>query len=212
MRDEIPTAEQVPQLDDFVEPKPDPAEIAREAEEKVFFASPITHHPSPAFESPHARLEGWERRLHAVLACAAREPYVLGSHDCFRVACAVLEALTGVDRWPEFDGRYRTYRQSLVILREYADKAVAAREADTRHPPPITHRQKASTFDDAFDGFFGVQACAAAFARRGDIVKILDDNCTAHLGVSIGREIAVLRETGLMTVPLSTGVCCWRIG
>lgn len=197
-REQAPDGQSV---EDLAVAELDPVEVAREAEEIAFFSTARASRAVPD-PSPQSRVEGWERRYQAVLDRAAREPYVLGSHDCFRVACAVLEALTGVDRWPEFAGRYRTYRQSLVILREYADKAVAEREADTHHPSPITHHPKASTFDDAFDGFFGIGHCAASFARRGDVVKVLDPNGTAHLGVCIGREIAVLRETGLMTVPL----------
>src|SRR5262245_28821615 len=48
------------------------------------------------------RLPGWEKRLHAVIAAAGDRAYKLGEHDCFRVACLDVEALTGVDLWAEW--------------------------------------------------------------------------------------------------------------
>src|SRR5689334_10945784 len=103
---------------------PDSRAIAEDAEEKAFFASTL---PPSAFRLPpssgYARLEGWERRYQAVLDAFAGRPYVLGENDCFRLTCAMFEALTGIDHWPEFSGRYQTRRESLALIREYADRA-----------------------------------------------------------------------------------------
>src|SRR5690349_23490261 len=170
-----------PVADDFIVASPDPAVIEQEAADKAFFASdlpPSAFRLPPSGESRYARLEGWERRYQAVLDATARQPYALGENDCFRLACAMLEALTGVDRWPEFAGQYKTYRESLVLLHQYG-----------------------SSFDAAFDWFFGVPHCAPGYARRGDIVKVLDANGTAHLGVSTGTQVAVFREHGLSYEP-----------
>src|SRR5690242_15369669 len=106
------------------------------------------------------RLEGWESRLHAVLEAAREKPYVLGEHDCFRVACRVVEALTGEDRWPEFDGKYSTTRDAKRLL--------------ARH---------GASFEAAFDWFFGVPAVSPRQARRGDILAVQTSDGEKHLGV-----------------------------
>lgn len=135
------------------------------------------------------RLEGWESRLAGVLEWARGRSYQLGEHDCFRVTCRVVEALTGVDRWPQFAGRYSTRRESLALLKQYG-----------------------SSFDAAFDWFFGVPHESWRMARRGDIVKCVDETGEAHLGVCTGGEIAVLREHGLTFEPLPAAHHCWRVG
>lgn len=139
------------------------------------------------------RLEGWERRYQAVLDAARDTPYELGVHDCFRVACAVVEALTGVDRWPQWAGRYATKREALELL--------------ARH---------GGSFEAAFDWFFGVDHEPPRFARRGDIVALAEPDSFSrsekHLGVCTGADAAFTLERGLAFVPVKACICCWRIG
>lgn len=135
------------------------------------------------------RLQGWESRLAALIEDARAKPYKLGEHDCFRMACAAVEALTGVDRWPQWSG-YRTRREALRLL---ASKG---------------HR----SFDEAFSWLFGEQPAPMAMARRGDICKLVDDRGEAHLGVCTGSGIAVLVETGLSFIPRTACAHCWRVG
>lgn len=134
------------------------------------------------------RIEGWEARLAAIVEAARVRPYVLGEHDCFRVACEVVEALTGVDRWLEFVG-YRTKREALVLL--------------ARH---------GATFEAAFDWFFGAAHVDVRLARRGDIVALADETGEKHLGVCLGLNAAYLAPTGLVQVPTRQGLCAWEVG
>ena len=147
------------------------------------------------------RLEGWERRLFDVIEDARVQPYVLGEHDCFRVACRVIDALTGIDRWPEFKG-YKTRREAL-------------RNIATR----------GKSFTDAGDWFFGVQGMPPALARRGDIAAITTDEPIKnneglivgeykehHLAVVMGKQCAGLTESGLVWLPVKTALCAWRVG
>lgn len=134
------------------------------------------------------RLEGWEERLAAVIERARATPYRLGEHDCFRVACATVQALTGVDRWPEFAG-YRTKREALARIAE-----------------------RGSNFEAAGDWFFGGGRCDVKLARRGDIVAFSSLNGEKHLGVCLGEETACLTEGGLSRVPTAACICAWRIG
>lgn len=135
------------------------------------------------------RVEGWERRLDAVMQATQNEPYVLGQHDCFRVACQAVEALTGADLWSEWAGKYSTQREALRLIAEYGG----------------------GTFNDAASRLFRTEPERPLYARRGDILKYAE-NGTPHLGVCRGRNVAVLGEKGLLSVPLSSCECVWKIG
>lgn len=133
------------------------------------------------------RLEGWETRLALLIEEARHAPYALGTHDCFRLACRAVEALTGVDRWPEFAG-YSTRREALALL--------------ARH---------GSSFEDAFDWLWGTRI-EARLARRGDLVCVQTEDGEKHLGVVTGPEAAFLAPPGLIWVPLAACRCGWRVG
>lgn len=135
-----------------------------------------------------ARLEGWDKRLAQVIESARDKPYQLGEHDCFRVTCQTVEALTGVNRWPDFAG-YKTVRDALALI--------------ARHGP---------TFERAFDRFFGSPNVDVRCARRGDIVAVAAADGQKHLGVCLGSQSAVLQSTGLQFVPTMTCLCAWRVG
>lgn len=135
-----------------------------------------------------ARLDGWESRLHDVIEDARHRHYKLGEHDCFRLACRVVEALTGIDRWPEFAG-YTTKRQALQALAYYGHSFVAAG-----------------------DRFFGVEHQPIRMARRGDVMGYCDLMGEWHLGICIGRNVALLDEAGLAFMDLAVCSCCWRVG
>lgn len=134
------------------------------------------------------RLDGWEGRLARVLEAARAQPYALGRHDCFRVACLAVEALTGRDLWTPFAGTYRTRKGALRRIAEYG-----------------------GDFDAAAAKLFGVPASPAAFARRGDILKYVAPGGEPHLGVCNGADVALLSERGLVFLPLTECACCWRI-
>lgn len=135
------------------------------------------------------RQEGWEERLEAVLAAAAARPYAVGTSDCFRLACDVVEALTGIERWSEWAGRYGTEREALRLLAEYG-----------------------STFEAAFDWFFGVPRVGVRLARRGDIAAYTDARGQKHLGVVIGAQALVYGPDGLVRVGLLECGAAWRVG
>lgn len=137
-----------------------------------------------------ARTQGWESRLMAVVEAARVEPYVLGVHDCFRFACRAVEALTGADLWSEWAGRYRTRRQALRRIHEYAGAG----------------------FTEAGSKLFGGSPVPCAQARRGDVLEYRDDRGEQHLGVCVGADVAVLAEQGLAFVRLSRCRHAWRVG
>lgn len=135
------------------------------------------------------RVAGWESRLAAVIEAARTRPYSLGEFDCFCLACQVVNALTGVDRWPEFAGRYRTKREALLLLHEHG-----------------------RSFSDAARWFFGGATRPLPYARRGDIVEYRDVTGEYHLGVVTGAQFVCIHETGLIEVPMREAGACWAVG
>lgn len=134
------------------------------------------------------RIEGWELRLHAVIEAARHQPYVLGEHDCFRLACRVIEALTGIDRWPEFVG-YTTKREALAKLAQFG-----------------------SNFEAAGDWFFGVERGPMKRAMRGDICALTDDVGEKHLAVLVDHRAACMLPQGLLFIDAARCHCAWRVG
>lgn len=141
--------------------------------------------------SPRAeRLDGWEARLAEVFKAASAEPYVLGQHDCFSVACAAIKALTGADHWPAWQGTYSTQREALRRIVEFDERGFTA----------------------AFSRLFGVLPMAMENARRGDIAAFVDPRGMPHLGIVTGVSVAVLGEQGMLHVNRSACAHVWMIG
>ena len=138
---------------------------------------------------PADRIEGWEGRLAAVIDAACCTPYVLGQHDCFRLACEAVNALTGVDHWPAWAGRYHTPREALRLLAE-----------------------NGGSFTAAFTQLFGVEPSAPNTAQRGDVLEYRDATGQQHLGVCVGAHVALLGEQGLAFQRLRDCAHVWRIG
>ncbi len=136
-----------------------------------------------------SRLPGWEGRLCAVIADVHARPYELGVHDCFRLACAVIEALTGIDRWGEFAGRYRTARECLALLAEHGHN-----------------------FTEAGTWFFGAQPVSWKRARRGDVLEYREPGGAAHLVVCVGAHCVGLADQGPINIALSACAHAWRVG
>lgn len=134
------------------------------------------------------RKEGWEVRLQSLLEEAETRKYELGKADCFRLACEVVEALTGrPSRWDEWRGRYHDTRSALKLIGEHGG------------------------FRAAFSWFFGSAPIEVKFAQRGDICAWQDKTSMRHLGVCTGRKVALVGESSLFYVPLTDCEFAWRI-
>lgn len=147
-----------------------------------------------------ARLTGWEKRLAGVFREAQGWTYALGERDCFRMTCRDVEAMTGIDRWPEFAGRYSTRREAMVLLARYA------RSADPDAP---------LNFESAGDWFFGSERVSPLAARRGDVVMLRDPaNGERHLGIVRDHMAFFMLDRGLHPLPVRCPdvVLGWRVG
>lgn len=120
------------------------------------------------------RIAGWEGRLAEVIEGARSRPYALGEHDCFRLACEVVRALTGRELWLHFAGTYRTRREALRKIAELGNSPEEAAASLFGEPIPI------------------------GLAGRGDLVLVRADG-DHHLGVVLGEEIAMLGEQGVVS-------------
>jgi cell wall-associated NlpC family hydrolase len=136
------------------------------------------------------RRADWPERLAEVVAQANDRPYVLGEWDCFRFSCAVIDAMTGHDYWPQFGG-YKTKRQALATIARIAPTLGEAvtKGMELEQRPPL-------------------------MAQRGDLMLYCDSVGEHHLGVALGATVAVLGPDGLQHVPLTDAgvLACWRIG
>lgn len=136
------------------------------------------------------RVPGWEARLAGVLDAAAERPYVLGSYDCLRVACEVVAALTGVDHWQRFAGRYASRREALREIRAFGD-----------------------SFGEAVSAVLQIDPTDKLLARRGDLV-LYRDEAGDHIGICVGERVFVTGPEGLVTVPVVDRrvLAAWAIG
>jgi hypothetical protein len=136
------------------------------------------------------RRADWPERLAEVVAQANDRPYVLGEWDCLRFSCAVIEAMTGHDYWPQFGG-YKTKRQALVTIVRIAP-----------------------TLGAAVTKVLEYASSSPLAARRGDLMLYRDSAGEDHLGIALGDTVAVLGPDGLLHVSLTDeGIqAAWRIG
>ena len=135
------------------------------------------------------RLEGWEERLHALIEGLSGERYELGRRDCFWLACQVVQALTGVDRWTRYAGTYRTRREALLAI-----------------------AQRGRSFEDAGTAFFGAEPVSVRLARRGDVCAYQDGGDEKHLVICMGAHAVGMAPEGVVRIPVSSCLACWRIG
>jgi len=145
--------------------------------------------PSSSCQSAE-RIPGWEDRLFTVINAARTRPYVLGENDCFRLACAVVEALTGKDLSGPWKGAYSSKREALRRIAEFDARGFTAAASRLFSVPPQTMPN----------------------ARRGDICEYVDDAGEQHLGVVLGTMVAVMGPDRMEFVQRELCAHCWRIG
>jgi hypothetical protein len=137
------------------------------------------------------RLDNWPARLDAAIEAQRHVPYVLGSEDCLKFACACCEAITGVDHYVHWRGRYKTKIEAYRLMLEYAGGGLG----------------------EGADKLHGLEARRdLKQLRRGDWVLYRDAyQDDEHLGVCIGSKVAGYQETGLVFLPLSGCIRGWAI-
>ncbi len=64
------------------------------------------------------RKDDWYSRLSSYIDGAFRKPFAYGEFDCTLFAAGAVEAMTGVNLYADFLGRYRTLRGGLRQLKK----------------------------------------------------------------------------------------------
>lgn len=74
-----------------------------------------------------ARVEGWERKLNAVIRKHRDLPAEYGVSDCFLICADAVEAITGTDPFPHCRTAYKTIARGIAVLRRegFADMEAA---------------------------------------------------------------------------------------
>lgn len=135
------------------------------------------------------RIEGWERRLAAVIDRNRFRAFQWGVNDCGTLAFEVYEAVMGERRssW----STWSTIREAAELLGQ----------------KPI---------EQWGDEFFGDHAFGFRSGRRGDIALVPTDRAelTERLafGVVIGTQVAAPGEKAMAFQPLRRATMIWRVG
>ena len=134
------------------------------------------------------RFEDWPQRLSAHFEEWKQRPFEQGVTDCGHFAADAVVAVTGVDVYQAFRGKYSTPLGYAKILKKLKFNSISA-------------------FCDSH-----AECVSVLFARRGDIVLRFEGENEA-LGVCDGSHSMFLDNNGgLVKVPTDSCVFAWRIG
>jgi hypothetical protein len=129
------------------------------------------------------RLDDWEKRLAAYLDGVRDDVDALGPLPCARFAAEAAHAITGVDYYAPYRGRYKTETGAAKVLRR------------------IGGGDLPSTFDLHFE------QKPPAFAQRGDLV--FDGEV---MGVCVGGTALFVHFDQLIEQPRTQWEKAWAVG
>lgn len=140
------------------------------------------------------RLPDWEARLAVFVAGAWNRSFAWGEHDCILMACAAVDAMTGVDPAADYRGRYSDAEGAALALRE------------------LGHGTLIKTIDAAFP------ARPLGKAQRGDVVMFRGSVGIAMgaFGLFVGEEaladaVATPKREGLVSIPRTMFERAWAV-
>lgn len=131
------------------------------------------------------RRRDWVSRLFAVVDGAHGRPFEWGQHDCCLFAARCIDAMTGSD-----------WEGDLAACYHDEDSAKAYIVAEGGIRASVSRR-------------FG-EPVQPLLARRGDLV-LVDTPMGNAVSVCIGPTLVAAGPSGFTALPLSAGLCSWRI-
>lgn len=141
-----------------------------------------------------ARLPDWEERLGLFIAENRDRAFAWGAFDCILMACAAVEAMTGVDPAAEYRGRYDDAKGAALALRELGKGTLV------------------KTIDAVFP------ARPLGKAQRGDIVMFRGSAgiCMGAFGLFVGEEaladaVTTPQREGLVSIPRALFERAWAV-
>jgi len=126
-------------------------------------------------------------RIAALIAEARHKPFAVGRHDCCTFAAQAVELATGGN--PLEGLHWSSEREAARLVRE------------------------AGGLKAMITQILG-EPIEAGFARAGDVVLAIDPHDVhqrAMLTVCHGPVLLAPGSTGLAAMPLSAGLCAWRV-
>lgn len=129
------------------------------------------------------RRPDWPVRLDAVLAVWRTQPFAWGRHDCAQFALAVLQAVSAQDWAQVHISSYNSARGAARMLKRLGVRSM---------PELATLLLGAGR--------------PPAYAAAGDLVSE-----GRALGVCVGARLAHPGPQGLVLLPRSAAVICWKI-
>lgn len=130
----------------------------------------------------------WIEKVTSILSGAADKKYVLGIHDCFTVACEVVNAQLGTSFGEDLRGKYSTVAGSIACIKQHG-----------------------ATLEEAGTNYFGLKLVDVRMARRGDICLTQTQDGMKHFAVCIGERFACLGPNGILYSPMSLAIAAWRV-
>ena len=131
------------------------------------------------------RKHNWPELLNVFIKSRKDVPFEWGKQDCCLFACDLVKEMTGVDYASDFRGTYNNVAGALTILKkEGGVKQLAINSWGVEINPLM--------------------------AQRGDVVLVQGEHGNS-LAVCIGQSIVATGENGLVSLPLRSAICAWRI-
>ena len=135
------------------------------------------------------RLLDWPERLVAAIDGSSRRPFEWGAFDCALFASECVEAVTGIDHFDTYRGRYKTRIGATRLLNKNGGLEAIV--------------------DELFTG------CDIMIARRGDLVLLTQSpELGPGLAVVVGSHVAAPAISGgLEYVPITSALItrAWRV-
>lgn len=112
------------------------------------------------------RISNWEQAFSDYIENKRNEPFQYGINDCCTFVFGAIEAITGMDKMPEFRGKYDSSIAAAKALREIGFGTL---EATVDSKLPVVEIGKAQRGDVAmFDGSLGIVAGSFAWFVSDD--------------------------------------------
>ena len=131
------------------------------------------------------RRRDWVSRLLETVESAQGRPFAWGQHDCCLFAARCIDAMTD-SKW------------AIDLELWYWDEATA-----------LAYIESEGSIRASVSRRFG-DPVPPLLARRGDIV-LVDSPIGEAVTVCVGPSLVGAAPSGLTVLPLSAGLCAWRI-
>jgi hypothetical protein len=142
---------------------------------------------------PLIRRRDWEARLGSYFQSRSDSPFHYGVHDCCLFVCGAILAMTGIDVAAPFRGAYRSRKEAMQLLCNYAgDSSVQA------IVEKVTREYQMPRVD-------------TVMAQRGDVVLIKRPNDYSLGIVDLQGKVAVAIDTGFTRIPISFAARAWHV-